>query len=276
MNVSRWPGSSIRGDIIAVGLRSNDVAILDVITGTSTSVLSADFIGRVKASEADAGLSRVGNLRCGRVPRELANKVPEAVVLFGAWSHLGDGNLGYDWEDSVCLSYDGLEDRGASKIVTGVMGRQRNNVGKRQWRLTGLLAAAVVRALGRDGAPPNLKLLLSWPSEGLEFLDEARGLPGRSRTMSTEGLSMGRLRRRQYSSSSEGIVSCDPPISSIGKSFTVAERPAVEVEESWISMDKVAGAGPSGEPVRCAKSCLVAVRTWRWAPGGIGFRLMGC
>jgi len=57
------------------------------------------------------------------------------------------------------------------------------------------------------GLLSNPKLLLSWPSNGLEFLDEASGLPGCSRTMSMEGLSMGGFRRRQYSSSSEGIVS---------------------------------------------------------------------
>jgi len=78
--------------------------------------------------------------------------------------------------------------------------------------------------------PPNLKLLLSWPSDGRKFLHEARGLPGHSRAMSMEGLSMGGFRRRQYSSSSEGIVSCESPISSIGKSPMVAERPVVEVE----------------------------------------------
>ena len=95
------------------------------------------------------------------------------------------------------------------------------------------------------GLPPNLKLLLSWPSEGLEFLDEARGLPGRSRTMSMEGLSRGTLRRRQYSSSSEGIVSCDSPTSSIGKSPTVVERPMLEVEESWVSMGREGTGGIS-------------------------------
>ena len=84
------------------------------------------------------------------------------------------------------------------------------------------------------GLPPNLKLLLSCPSEGLEFLDDARGLPGRSRTISMEGLDVGMLRRRQYPSSSEEIVSCDSemPISSVKKLSTVAERPLGEVDES--------------------------------------------
>ena len=58
---------------------------------------------------------------------------------------------------------------------------------------------------------------------------------------------MGELRRRQYSSSSEGIVSCESevPISSAKKSSTVVERLAVDVEESWVSVGRAGTGGMS-------------------------------
>jgi hypothetical protein len=95
------------------------------------------------------------------------------------------------------------------------------------------------------------------------FLEEARGLPGRSRTILTEGLSAGDVRRRQYSSSSEWIISCDSetPISSVEKSSTVAVSPVVEVERSWTSTGR---AGTGGTSTVCSgkvylKSILAGV-----------------
>ena len=41
---------------------------------------AVDFIKRVKTSKAGLGLSQVGGLRCGRVPREPVNEVLDAVV----------------------------------------------------------------------------------------------------------------------------------------------------------------------------------------------------
>ena len=57
---------------------------------------------------------------------------------------------------------------------------------------------------------------------------------------------MGKFRRRQYSSSSEGVTSWDWFVSSIWKSSTVVESPVDEVEESWTS---VGSAGTGGTPV---------------------------
>ena len=72
---------------------------------------TADFIERVKTSEAGSGLSQVGGLRCGRVPQEPVNEVLDAVVRFDTWSHSRDGILRRNREKSVRLGHDGLEDR---------------------------------------------------------------------------------------------------------------------------------------------------------------------
>ena len=85
----------------------------------------------------------------------------------------------------------------------------------------------------RMGLPPNLKLLLSWLSEGLEFLEEVRGLPERSHTISTEGLSAGKLRWQQYSSVSELMILCDSgaPASLVRKlSIVVVEGSSLGAE----------------------------------------------
>lgn len=69
-----------------------------------------DFIKMVQANKANAGLSLVGDLRRGRVPRKFANNVIDVVVRFDVWSHSGDGNRRRNWEDGICVSHDGLED----------------------------------------------------------------------------------------------------------------------------------------------------------------------
>ena len=109
------------------------------------------------------------------------------------------------------MAHDGFEDgtnlldQGALRTVVGVMGRRRNDVGKRN----GASPISSLQLLSKHwegiGLPPYLKLLLSWQSDGLELPDDARGLPGCSCTMSTKGLSMGRFRQRQCSSSSGGV-----------------------------------------------------------------------
>ena len=109
----------------------------------------------------------------------------------------------------------------------------------------------------RMGLPPNLKLLLSWPSEGLEFLEEARGLPGRSHTISTEGLSVGKLRRRQCSSVSELMISCD-----LGAPASLVRKSSIAVVKgSWTPVGRV---GTGGMSTACSgkvyfKSILVGV-----------------
>ena len=103
------------------------------------------------------------------------------------------------WTDPGLEAHDGFKDRtvhldkGASKIVAGAMGR-RGYVKNRQWYLTNLFTVFSEHREGM-GLPLNLKLLLSWPSNGPEFLGEKRSFPGRSRTMSIEGLSLGGLSR---------------------------------------------------------------------------------
>ena len=41
---------------------------------------TADFIKRVKTSKAGAGQSLIGGLHCGRIPRELVNKILNTIV----------------------------------------------------------------------------------------------------------------------------------------------------------------------------------------------------
>ena len=120
-----------------------------------------------------------------------------------------------------------------------------------------LLVSSLQLSSEHMGLPPNLKLLLSWPSKGLEFLEEVRGLPGHSCMISMEGLSAGKLRRRQCSSVSESMIPCGSgaPASLVRKSSIAV------VEGSWTSAARVGTGGMSTacSGKVCFKSILVGV-----------------